>query len=110
MAKHPSATYLYRNSRSSNYFFRLRLPTWLQEVVCAGELRYILKTSNLTEAKYRAIKLLRFADELFKVARRKGSYMGDLSKDVIDRLMRDKLESMLAEAEESRIMALTCPP
>jgi len=95
------STYLYRQPRSPHFFFRIRIPKWLRRVVRSRELRYTLKTADLTDAKYRAMRLAKTAKTLF-ARMRKGEFMGEMTKETIDRLMQEELNRLLEEAEADR--------
>ncbi|GEM_PF-1827290 len=101
MARPFFSTYLYRQSRSPHFFFRIRIPKWLRRVVSSRELRYTLQTANLTDAKYRAMRLAKTAKILF-ARMRKGEIMGELTKETLDRMMQEELKKMLEEAEADR--------
>jgi integrase len=106
MAKKLSVSYLFKHSRSTNYFFRIRVPKRLRGVVSACELRYTLRTSELQEAKYRALGMAGFAEKLFSdLIKNGGERMVELSKESIDRLMREELQRLLEEAEKRRASA-----
>jgi integrase len=83
----------------------MKLPARLSAVVCARELRYTLRTADTMKAKYRALKLALFAKGFFKAVGRNGLCMADLTKEAIDRIMREELEKALEEMEEARVTA-----
>lgn len=106
MRKCKTATYLFQNPRSSHFFFRVRVPGWLRRAVRTRELRYTLETADLIEARYRALKLARAAKDLFTQLKH-GDVM-ELTKETIDRLMKEHLRELLDEAEADR--AATAKP
>ena len=88
MAKHLSTTYLYRNPRSSHFFFRMRIPCFLQGVVSRKELRYSLQTTDHLEAKCRAIVGARAAHRFFDALSRNWWWiMKEMTKEEIDYLV-----------------------
>src|SRR5512137_109692 len=105
MAKSLSTTYLYRNPRSSHFFFRMRIPYFLQGVVSRKELRYSLQTTFQLEAKCRAITGARAANRFFTALSRNWWWiMKELTKEEIDYLVCKYMVDLLKHNEDYRAL------
>jgi hypothetical protein len=105
MAKHLSTTYLYRNPRSSHFFFRIRIPNFLQGIVSRKELRYSLQTANLLEAEYRAVISARAVKRLFAALSRNWWWMmKEMTKEEIDYLVCKYMVDLLKYFEDYRVL------
>jgi hypothetical protein len=103
MAKHLSTTYLYRNPRSSHFFFRMRIPYFLHGIVSRKELRYSLQTANLLDAEYRAVISARAVKRLFTALSRNWWWiMKELTKEEIDYLVCKYMVDLLKYFEDCR--------
>jgi integrase len=105
MAKPLSTTYLYRNPRSSHFFFRMRIPCFLQGVVSRRELRCSLQTSDQLEAKYRAIIGARVANRFFAALSRNWWWiMKEMTTEEIDYLVCKYMVDLLKYFEDYRVL------
>jgi len=105
LAKHLSTTYLYRNPRSSHYFFRMRIPCFLQGSVLRKELRYSLQTANLLEAAYRAVISSRAVKWLFTALSRNWWWiMKEMTKEEIDYMVCKYMVDLLKHFEDYRAL------
>ncbi len=88
-----SPNYLVRNPYS--YCFRMNVPKDPQRVVGKKELRYSLKTGNLTDAKYKARILAGQVQLIFQLLRKGGAILSKLSDAQIQKLVTQYIKRSL---------------
>jgi hypothetical protein len=105
MAKRLSTSYLYRNPRSAQLFFRIRIPYFLQGVVSRKELRCSLQTADCLEAKYRAIFVARALKGLFAALSRNWWWiMKEMTREEIDYVVCKYMVDLLKYFEDYRAL------
>ena len=105
MAKRLSTSYLYRNPRSAQLFFRIRIPYFLQGVVSRRELRCSLQTADCLEAKYRGIIVARALKGLFAALSRNWWWiMKEMTKEEIDYVVCKYMVDLLKYFEDYRAL------
>ena len=93
----------YLMKKSYSYYARIRVPKDLDDYFgCRSELRFSLKTNNITAAKSKARLVAGMVQWVFRNIRN-GGKLAVLSDEQIEKLIKDYIKKLLDEDLESRL-------
>lgn len=96
-----SPSYLIKNPYS--YCFRIKIPKDLRSTIARKELRYSLKTGNLSDAKSKARFMAGQVQQLFKGFQKGGLKSMDINKDQINKMLKKYLQDLIADYDKPAI-------